>query len=967
MQKQNSLKAMFIYMMAAFVSIFVCGSIVSCGELEDNQQVASVKFTVDPDTVENRDTTTIIIREEYRDSLVQNPDPIIIVIWDSLRNDTVVEHKETKASLTASASRNENELKVTASQLATLRYTGKAIERKQDGRGHLISKSKITDNCGQTYNASTDAVKAALKKYSNIHLHVDTVVCSLKDSTRIQPKAGEVARYDWTTELVIKGHAVNTPSNKAWEIHYDLKDQRYIVAAAPDEPKLDSIGYKLIDKGVADGTHNWELQRIEYWSNDSTWTDSEKEQTIWSATVENPADRIVNSFDNWNYSAGILRWNNDWTKDETRSNANRTSMIETGYKKGTSSNGIDADTYTANIKTSHEKVTRVWGGHTWNIPADDIQLNNVQTTYLDDDSDRDGYSMLVFKNIEKAVNGNFSKNLKETCKLYLKVAAPAELDKIEFIGTKIHANNKVSIDGSVIPVFTDGSKGGAIAFKFEKAESWVWLKDSVIAENVNFVMEETGTLKLKGSETKTAKTFATDNENITIKCNQYDADFQTTVKIDGQTKVTTWHATWYEDFKVVYSGKEASLAKSSYSVKNANDKLTKDEARSNATSEVWGYSVEGIFNIDDDARSAMGYGRLTKALEEEVVTEYWDKFSFETDAHEYTDRVEYFLKWIREYNTGKKTSQEVKVVLKRNAEGSAYTITVDNPIREIGSQTENSSYVSRTETASDIVINYDWKTSVFELPNVFDGKTTKSDVATFVDPTNVKVSKKNSKGEDVTIELPSFEHSLTSTVSEPQVTSENDEKTVRTYERVWNWVSSQCTSAVKSVGEIITVKSTPVNPNFDIEVGKIFATVSRPSNRDAADITAYTYLLVSKDGKKCLPLGFYNGVITVDENNGIVDYVSGMNSACYVKDENRVVATTASLKNGIIKYKDGAGNLVDGGMFLTWQGAGFNDRGNDYVNHTGKYAPTVVKKGNVYVVTFEGTNVSYTFKGWDVK
>lgn len=964
MKQINNLKAAAIYMLAAFVSIFVCGSIVSCGELEDNQQVASVKFTVDPDTVENRDTTTIIIREEYRDSLVQNPDPIIIVVWDSLRNDTVVEHKETKASLTASASRNENELKVTASQLATLRYTGKAIERKQDGRGHLISKSKITDNCGQTYNASTDAVKAALKKYSNIHLHVDTVVCSLKDSTRIQPKAGEVARYDWTTELVIKGHAVNTPSNKAWEIHYDLKDQRYIVAAAPDEPKLDSIGYKLIDKGVADGTHNWELQRIEYWSNDSTWTDSEKEQTIWSATVENPADRIVNSFDNWNYSAGILRWNNDWTKDETRSNANRTSMIETGYKKGTSSNGIDADTYTANIKTSHEKVTRVWGGHTWNIPADDIQLNNVQTTYLDDDSDRDGYSMLVFKNIEKAVNGNFSKNLKETCKLYLKVAAPAELDKIEFIGTKIHANNKVSIDGSVIPVFTDGSKGGAISFKWSKAESWYWKNDSVIAEGVTFVNQTTGELKLKGDVKESKKTFATDNDEVTIECTQFDADFELPVTVDGVKKMTTWHATWFENFYVVYQGKKVALTKSSYSVKAQNDKLTKDEARSNATSEVWGYSVEGIFSIDEDSRSAMGYGRLTKAIEEVVINEGWDKFSFDTDAKEYTDRVEYFLKWIREYSTGKKTSQEVKVVLKRNAEGSAYTITVDNPIREIGSQTESSSYVSRTESASDIVISYDWLTSKFELPNVFDGSIEKSDIATFVDPTNVKVTKKNSKGEDVTIDLPSFEHELTSTVSDLQMVSETEELVQYTYARTWSWASSQCTSTAKSIGNINKVPEYGGGePDFDIEVGKIIATVSRPSNRDAADITAYTYLLVSKDGKKCLPIGIYHDVVT---EGSIEEYKNGMNSACYVKDQNKVVATTATLASGIIKYKDANGNMVDGGMFLTWQGAGFNDRGNDYLNHTGKYAPKATKVGNIVKVTFEGTNVSYTFRGWDV-
>jgi hypothetical protein len=617
----------------------------------------------------------------------------------------------------------------------------------------------------------------------------------------------------------------------------------------------------------------------------------------------------------------------------------------------------------------------LFGGFKWNIPAEEVTITTNRKVFVEQTSDLDGYSMVKFVNDEIArYNGTNDKTLTESCKLYLKLKEPEIIDYILVDGSdyKTRTENSVKVGLTIKPKYDDGTFGKEIPFKMERAESWTWKGDSVVFENVDFFMQETAEkMELVGDVTKTAKT-QKDNGGV-FSFNEYEADFRATVKSNGMTKYTTWHATWSEDFTFTYTDENGksfthTFNKSEYNVKAQNDQLTKNESKSSVTSEVYDYSVDGIFAIDAVNRLAKGYGMFTKAIEEVIVTEGWDKFDFNTDAKEYTDRVEYFLKWIREYSTGKKTSQEVKIILKRNAEGSAYTITVDDPEREIGSQTESSSYVSRTETANDIVINYDWKTSVFELPNYFDGSTiTENDVCTFVDPTNVKVSKKNSKGEDVEISLPSFEHELTSTVSELEKVSESDELVEYTYTRTWNWASTQCTSSVKSIGNINTVKSTPVTPDFDIEVGKIFATVSRPSNRDASDITAYTYLLVSKDGKKCLPLGFYNGVITVDENNGIVDYVSGMNSACYVKNENKVVATTATLANGIIKYKDANGNMVDGGMFLTWQGAGFNDRGNDYVNHTGKYAPTVVKKGNVYVVTFEGTNVSYTFRGWDVK
>lgn len=398
-------------------------------------------------------------------------------------------------------------------------------------------------------------------------------------------------------------------------------------------------------------------------------------------------------------------------------------------------------------------------------------------------------------------------------------------------------------------------------------------------------------------------------------------------------------------------------------------------------SDLAGYNM--IKFVDDEVASYAGategdnYKKLNSSCklylkvedpDPEITNEYWDTFTFETDAQEYTDRVEYFLRWIKEYSDGKKTSTDIKVVLQRDADGSTYTVTVDDPQREIGEVQENvPEYIARTESSSDIVINYDWKTSSFELPNVFDGNKTENDVATFVDPTNVKVTKKNSKGEDVVIELPSFEHTLTSTVTDLEKVSESDELVEYTYTRTWSWASTQCTSTAKSFGFINKVPDGGAGePDFDIEVGKIFATVSRPSNRNGNPITAYTYLLVSKDGTKCLPIGIYKDVVTEGQ---ITDMHSTYNSACYVKDENKVVPTNCYSHNGLgmMVWADKDGNPVDTETHSWLQGNRFNDRGNDWINHTGKYAPKAEKKGNVYVVTFEGTNVSYTFKGWDVK
>lgn len=765
MQNINSLKNAFVWMAMFFVGIFVSFTVVGCSKDEvtghDNNgdAVMSVKATkhdTTPDPVFRNDTIPAFRNDS------------VIVVINYYKNDTIIDKKNYGALVSASISREFDKLQTTEARLANLDFTFGEVSSSTNGKNQVVGKQDIQDGDGQNYTGQTTS-----GKIFNIYAELVTFKKTNLQNEALEPGKDEAklvnTKIQWTPVVRI----VNAPNLAGQEFELTTNSTehlRYILKNAPEFVKYDDWN---IWKETGNWSTIWHFECNEYWSNDSVAPKSKLATLKGSYSRKDLDDKTVSGFD-YTHPAGDLKWGN-YAEIESK-DAGVKLFEKKGTKKAYATNGFDADKFDTEFTVTMQKADVMFCDSLFHVESDEATLTNQRNVFVDEYSDRDGYSMVRFTDSEVAKwAGEYDQKLDETCKLYLKAAEP------------------------------------------------------------------------------------------------------------------------------------------------------------------------------------------------EIITEGWDKFNFETDAKEYTDRVEYFLKWIKEYSDGKKTSTDIKVVLQRSAEGSSYTITVDDPQREIGEVSEEvPTYIARTESASDIVINYDWKTSSFELPNVFDGNKTENDIATFVDPDNVKVTKKNSKGEDVTIELPSFEHQLTSTVSELEKVSESDELVEYTYTRTWSWASTQCTSTANSFGFINKIPEGG-EPDFDLEIGSIFATVSRPSNRDASDITAYTYLLVSKDGTKCLPLGFYNGVITVDEKNGIVDYVSGMNSACYVKNENKVVATTASLASGIIKYKDANGNMVDGGMFLTWQGAGFNDRGNDYVNHTGKYAPKAEKKGNVYVVTFEGTNVSYTFKGWDVK
>jgi len=776
----NSLKAIFVYVMMAFVGMVVfasCGQDDITGHDDSNNTKGKIvvkdKDPEDPKPV----LTDTIYGKIVNDSLV--------IVHDSLRNDTIFKTEQISLGFSAKISRKDDERKTTVERIKKLDFSFEDAQNKQNGKLQFIGSQNGNDADGQSYTLDFNSEKVSKWGLNDVHFELVGTNTPEVKNTDIEKKASDSIRIksEMTWPLTVK--VVNVPNLKDKEFKSSMLNntahERYISYGDPVLVKRDTT----MTPTYGIWSTEWELKVVETYrvnGQDSVAPAQTKRVNLISTCgIDKLEDAFVDSLE-FNHNFTSEKWGN-WYDVESADKA--VAIQERKFERlGTGSNGIAKDEFATRSFVTEQKATVVFANIIWNIPATAATLTNVRHTFLEQDSDLDGYSMIKFVDDEiatyaGATDGDNYKKLNSSCKLYLKVEDP----------------------------------------------------------------------------------------------------------------------------------------------------------------------------------------------DPEIITEYWDTFKFETDAKEYTDRVEYFLRWIKEYSDGKKTSTDIKVVLQRNAEGSSYTITVDDPQREIGEVSEEvPTYIARTESSSDIVINYDWLTSSFELPNVFDGNKTENDVATFVDPTNVKVTKKNSKGEDVVIELPSFEHQLTSTVSDLEKVSESDDLVEYTYTRTWSWASTQCTSTANSFGFINKIPEGGAGePDFDIEVGKIFASVSRPSDRNGNPITAYTYLLVSKDGTKCLPIGIYKDVVTEGK---IQDMHSTYNSACYVKDQNEVVPTNCYSHSGLgmMIWADKDGNPVDAETHTWLQGNGFNDRGNDWINHTGKYAPTVVKKGKGIVeVQFSGTSKTYTFRGWDVK
>lgn len=932
---------------------------VSCqkDEIADhsNKEEGKAKLVID-----EKPTPKPVLRDS---SWVKVSHDTITIIVEHFRNDTLINADSVKCNFGASIKRTEDKLQTTEARLANLDFSFGESATTRNGKMQFVGKQQITDADGQTYNGEALSGYCTLGSLKDVHAELVSFKKTNLKNTDLEPGKDEAKLVNTNIAWNYVVNIVNAPNLAGKEFEMTTNNTEHLRYIPKNAPELISTDTTMVRRPDVWFT-NWDLIIKESWSNDSV---AEKKKTVrTNASVEaiTLEDKFVSSFD-YSYTNDNLAWG-AWKA--IQSNDSSISLEEQeGFKLGNASNGFSADAFDTKYVAKRQRATVLFGGFKWNIPAEEVTITTNRKVFVEQTSDLDGYSMVKFVNDEIArYNGTNDKTLTESCKLYLKLKEPEIIDYILVDGSdyKTRTENSVKVGLTIKPKYDDGTFGKEIPFKMERAESWTWKGDSVVFENVDFFMQETAEkLELVGDLKKTVKT-QKDNGGV-FSFNEYEGDFRTKVTSNGMTKYTTWHAIWSEDFSFTYTDENGksfkhTFDKSKYNVKAQNDQLKKNESKSSVTSEVYDYSVDGIFAIDNVNRSAKGYGRFQKTIDERIIRTYWDEAS-KGQSHTVLESTRWAT-LIREYNTGKKTSQEYKHVYNRLSGTSKWEITAEE-----GSEAANGSMIlenANEENRADDFAHFSLKK--FELGQFFNvpGAAQQHDKVTFTESMGAYFEAKDQDGNAIKIFFEDPSYSFTNDVKALTVKSESDSETVYQHENVVNWNFGGATTTLSATGLIHVAKSQET-PDFDIEVGKIYASVSRPSNRNASDITAYTYLLVSKDGKKCLPIGIYHDVVTVGE---ITNMQAGFNSACYVKDENKVVATRAYSDSGLgmMIWCGADGNPVDAASHLVLQGAGFNDRGNDWVNHTGKYAPRATKKGNVTVVTFEGTNVSYTFRGWNV-
>lgn len=953
MKKINSLKAAFGWMLIAFVGMFMSVSIVSCDKDDltghDNSGNAVMSISVKPDTTKPAPTPTPVYRDS---SWVKVSHDTITIVVEHFKNDTLINADSVKCNFGVSIKRVEDKLQTTEDRLANLDFSFGETANSRNGKMQFVGKQQITDADGQTYNGELLSGYCTLGSLKDVHAELVSFRKSDLQNEALEPGKDEAKLVNTNIAWNYVVSIVNAPNleGKTFELTTNSTEHlRFIPKNAPELLKTDTTMVRRPDVWFT----NWDLIIEETWSNDSV---AEKKKTVRTSASVEPItleDKFVSSFD-YSYTNNDLSWG---TWKAIQSNDSSISLEEQeGSKLGNASNGYSNDAFDTKYVAKRQRATVLFGGFKWNIPAEEVTLSTTRKVFVEQTSDLDGYSMVKFTNDEIARYNNANdKTLTESCKLYLKLAEP-EVEKFLFDQEVKHTTDKVTVTTTGTPVYDNGAKGKSIDFVMEEPETFKCL-DEFAFEKVAEVSETTGAMEKDGEvvKTKQTKNVKSGEYTGTYTYYKYEQKYRQPITCNGETKYQHWLATWYDDFSfVVKSFENKNYAKvGSYSaiVEKDASHLTKSTSLSTEDLEVWLYSINGTFKLDNVERKDIGNGRITQVV---IGENYWDE---STKGREITAlEVKSWCEFIRFKSDGTKTSQKYTHVFNRVSGASTWEVSAEKA-EEVNGNIIPLAPVDNNRT--DDFCHFTARLYEYDITVDIQGAAQQKDFAKFTEAEEMYFEV---EGKKVYFENPT--HSISNTVRNLTVKSENDSETVYQHENVWSWNYGGVVTEVTSTGLIDVAKSSPVNPDFDIEVGSIYATVSRPSNRDASDITAYTYLLVSKDGTKCLPLGFYNGVVT---EGSIEEYKNGMNSACYVKDENRVVATTATLKNGIIKYTAGNGSIIDGGTFLQWQGAGFNDRGNDYSNHTGKYAPRATKKGNVTVVTFEGTNVSYSFKGWDVQ
>lgn len=872
----------------------------------------------------------------------------VIVIIDYYKNDTIIDTKNYGAPVTASIKREFDKLQTTEARLTNLDFTFGEVSSSTNGKNQVVGKQDIQDGDGQNYTGQTTS-----GKIFNIYAELVSFKKTNLQNTDLEPSADEAklvnTKISWTPVVRI----VNAPNLAGQEFELttnNTEHERYILKNAPEFIKY---GDWKVWKETGNWNTVWHFECNEYWSNDSVAPKSKLATLKGSYSRKDLDDKTVSGFD-YTHPAGDLKWGN-YAEIESK-DAGVKLFEKKGTKKAYATNGFDADKFDTEFTITMQKADVMFCDSLFHVESDEATLTNQRNVFVDEDSDRDGYSMVRFTDTEVAKwNGEYDVTLDESCKLYLKLAEP-EVEKFLFDQEVKHTTDKVTVTTTGTPVYDNGTKGKSIDFVMEEPETFECL-DEFAFEKVADVSETTGAMEKDGEvvKTKQTKNVKSGEYTGTYTYYKYEQKYRQPITCNGETKYQHWLATWYDDFSfVVKSFENKNYAKvASYSAiveKDANH-LTKSTSLSTEDLEVWLYSINGTFKLDNVERKDIGNGRITKVV---IGENYWDEA---TKGREITAlEVKSWCEFIRFKSDGTKTSQKYTHVFNRVSGTSTWEVSAEKA-EEVNGNIIPLAPVDNNRI--DDFCHFTARLYEYDMTVDIQGAAQQKDFAKFTEAEEMYFEV---EGKKVYFENPT--HSISNTVRNLTVKSESDSETVYNHENVWSWNYGGVVTEVTSTGLIHVAKSTPVTPDFDIEVGSIYASVSRPSNRNASDITAYTYLLVSKDGKKCLPLGIYHDVVTVGE---ITNMQAGFNSACYVKDQNKVVATRAYSDSGLgmMIWCGADGNPVDAASHLVLQGAGFNDRGNDWINHTGKYAPRATKKGNVTEVTFG--NISYTFLGWDVQ
>ena len=184
MKQINNLKAAAIYMLAAFVGMFMSVSIVSCGKDDvtghDNNGNAVMSVTVKPDTT--KPAPQPVLSDSVWGKIVSDS---LVIVHDSLRDGKVFKTETASLGFNASISREFDERKTTVERIQKLDFTFEAPVNKQNGKMEFVGSQSGNDADSQNYTLDFASEKLTKWGLSNIHFElVGTYVSTLiRDQT----------------------------------------------------------------------------------------------------------------------------------------------------------------------------------------------------------------------------------------------------------------------------------------------------------------------------------------------------------------------------------------------------------------------------------------------------------------------------------------------------------------------------------------------------------------------------------------------------------------------------------------------------------------------------------------------------------------------------------------------------------------------------------------------------------------